>query len=118
MRSIYWGYKVNQSPSVGKLLQEQRFDLKIGTSRYGVPIQNVLPSVSKALKTSRSTLIAFGSPKMGLKEILAQEKLDPEDVFHYFLNTVPDQQTATVRTEEAIMVSLAILDLVANLAGL
>lgn len=109
--SRYWGYNVSQSPSLGKLLHEQRFRLRIGTSRYGVPIQEVLPSLSKALRASPSTLIAFGSPKMGLSAILAQEKLHPEDVFHYFVNTVPDQQTVTVRTEEALPISLGILTL-------
>ena len=50
---------------------------------------------------------------MGLREILKHENLDPKDVFDFFVNTVPDQHTATVRTEEAILISLGIL----NLAG-
>ena len=117
MRPIYWGYRVYEASSLGKLLNDVRWDLRIGTSRYGIPVQEVLPALSKDLKTSRSTLLAFGSPKMGLREILAQEKTDPKDVFHYFVNTVPDQQTATVRTEEAILLSLGILNLTGNVAG-
>ena len=115
--SIYWGYRVNKAKYLGKALKDQPWDLKIGTSRYGVPVQEVLPALSKALKTSSSILVAFGSPKLGLGEILKQEKLDPKDVFDYFVNTAPDQQTATVRTEEAILVSLGILNLARNLAG-
>jgi predicted SPOUT superfamily RNA methylase MTH1 len=46
-----------------------------------------------------------------------QEKLDPKDVFNYFVNKAPDQQTVTVRTEEAILLSLGILNLAAKLAG-
>ena len=42
---------------------------------------------------------------------------DPKDVFDFFVNTVPDQQTATVRTEEAILISLGILNLAEKLAG-
>jgi len=113
----YWGYRVHKAASLARLLNGQRRDLKIGTSRYGTTIQELLPSLSKALKNSRSTLIAFGSPKMGLREILAQEKLDQKDAFTYFVNTVPDQQTATVRTEEAIFISLGILNLAAKLTG-
>jgi len=91
--------------------------LKIGTSRYGTPIQEVLTNLTEGLKTSHSTVIAFGSPKTGLKEMLVQERLDPKHAFHYFVNTVPDQQTATVRTEEAILISLGILNLAQRLTG-
>lgn len=117
IQPIYWGYRVHKSESLGKVLKDRLWGLKVGTSRYGVRVQEVLPSLSKALKTSRSTLVAFGSPRMGLGEILKQEKLDPKDVFNYFVNTAPDQHTVTVRTEEAILVSLGILNLARKLAG-
>ena len=117
MRPIYWGYRVYKAKSLGRILSQQRWELKVGTSRYGTPIQEALPFLSEGIKTSRSMLIAFGSPKMGLGEILEKEKLDPNGAFQYFVNTVPDQQTATVRTEEAIFVSLGILNLAAKLAG-
>jgi len=38
-------------------------------------------------------------------------------VFDYFVNTVPGQQTVTVRTEEAIFVTLGLLNLARKLAG-
>jgi hypothetical protein len=113
-RPTYWGYRVHRAKSLGAILKEQ-WDLKIGTSRYGTPIQEVLTQLSKALKISRSTFIAFGSPRMGLKEILAAENLAPNNAFHYFVNMVPDQQILTVRTEEALLVSLGILNLTARL---
>jgi len=116
MSPIYWGYRVSEAKSLGTVLKEQ-WNLKIGTSRYGTPIQEVLTNLTEALKSSRSTVIAFGSPKTGLREMLAQERLDPKDVFDYFVNTVPDQQTATVRTEEAILISLGILNLAQRLTG-
>ena len=56
-------------------------------------------------------MVAFGSPRFGLREILQQEKLDRNDVLDYFVNTIPSQKTATVRTEEALLVSLGILNL-------
>jgi hypothetical protein len=111
----YWGYRLYKAQSLGRTLSERHWDLKVGTSRYGTAIQEALPSLSASLRTSRSTLVAFGSPKMGLKEILAQERLDPKDAFTYFVNTVPDQQTATVRTEEAFFISLGILNLASKL---
>jgi hypothetical protein len=113
----YWGYKVNRALSLGKLLQERHFDLKIGTSRYGSHVTEIWPSLMAGLKTAEAVLVAFGSPKSGLREILQHEKLDPTHLFDYFVNTIPNQQTATVRTEEAILVSLGILNLAENLAG-
>ncbi len=115
IQPIYWGYRVHEAASLGKVLGNQQWELKVGTSRYGVPVQEVLLSLSRALKTSRSTLVAFGSPKMGLGEILKQEKFAPKDMFDYFVNMVPDQKTATVRTEEALLVTLSILNLMRTL---
>ena len=117
IQPIYWGYTVHKMKSFSSALKDRLWDLKIGTSRFGIPVQDVLPTLSQDLKTSRSTLVAFGSPKMGLREILEQEKFDPKNVFDYFVNTAPDQQTVTVRTEEAILVSLGILNLVRKFTG-
>jgi hypothetical protein len=55
-------------------------------------------------------LVAFGSPRLGLKEILVQEGKSPDDVFNFFVNTVPGQNVATVRTEEAVFISLGVLN--------
>ena len=117
VKRLYWGYRVYKAGSLGKVLKDQPLSLKIGTSRYGAPVQEVLPSLSKDLKISQSTLVAFGSPKLGLGDILKREKLNPKDVFDYFVNAAPDQQTATIRTEEAILISLGILNLAEKLAG-
>ena len=92
------------------MLEKERFDLKIGTSRYGVQIQEVWTNISKSLGDAGSALLAFGSPRIGLKEILAQENRNPGDVFDFFVNTVPNQNVATVRTEEAVLISLGIVN--------
>jgi predicted SPOUT superfamily RNA methylase MTH1 len=110
--SIYWGYKVRQSKfKLGILLEKERYDLKIGTSRYGTNVLDVWSKVSDSLKNAGSGLIAFGSPRLGLREILGQEGKRAVDCFDFFINTVPEQGVATVRTEEALLVTLALLDL-------
>ena len=109
--SIYWGYRVTRSKSkLASMLERERFDLRIGTSRYGVQIQEVWTKISNSLENVGSILMVFGSPKMGLKEILTQESKSPDDVFNFFVNMVPDQKVATVRAEEAIFISLGILN--------
>jgi predicted SPOUT superfamily RNA methylase MTH1 len=110
--SIYWGYNVSVSNlPLGETIKEGRFDLVIATSRYGRDIGELLEELKKAWNDSTNALIAFGAPKKGLREILAQEDLKIEDVAHFNLNTVPVQAVETVRTEEAVLASLAIINL-------
>jgi len=109
--SIYWGYRVRQQKfSLGTLLKKEKFDLSIGTSRYGTNVLDVWSKISSSIRNVGSVLVAFGSPRLGLTEILSQEGKTPGDVFDFFINTVPAQNVATVRTEEAILISLALLN--------
>jgi predicted SPOUT superfamily RNA methylase MTH1 len=112
----YWGYRVVKAEfRLGEFIDKGKFDLAIGTSRYGSPIANVWSGLVDALKGARQVLVAFGSPRMGLRDILRQEKMAPEDVFDYFVNTVPNQNVATVRTEEAILISLGVFKLATSI---
>jgi predicted SPOUT superfamily RNA methylase MTH1 len=115
-RELYWGYSVSVADSsLDKFIKNHRFDLKIGTSRYGSSLQTLWPRFANSLKNATDLLIAFGSPKMGLKDILVQQGEAPENLFDYFINTVPDQSVSTVRTEEAIFISLAIFNLATSI---
>jgi predicted SPOUT superfamily RNA methylase MTH1 len=109
--SIYWGYRVRQPKfRLGNLIEKEKFDLTIGTSRYGARLQDVWSRIRDSLRSAGSVLVVFGSPRMGLKEILGQEGKRPGEVFDYYVNTVPQQNVSTVRTEEAILVSLGIFN--------
>ncbi len=112
----YWGYKiVKADSSLGKFIEQAEFDLAVGTSRYGTPVANLWSSLTSSLKNAEHVLMAFGSPKMGLRDILKLENKVPDEVFDYFLNTVPNQNVSTVRTEEAIFISLGILNLATSI---
>ena len=112
----YWGYNVVEAGcSLARINEKKNFDLTIGTSRYGAPIAELWLDLASLLKTSKRILIAFGSPKNGLREILGQEKKEPKDVFDYFINTVPNQNVSTVRTEEAILISLGVFNLATSI---
>lgn len=114
--STYWGYKVVKADSsLGKLVEKKEFDIAVGTSRYGSPIADLWSSLASSLKNAEQTLVAFGSPKMGLRDILKQENKAPENVFDYFVNAVPRQNVSTVRTEEAILISLGIFNLATSI---
>jgi len=109
--SIYWGYRVRaQKTALGTILEKEKYDLRVGTSRYGQQLKDVWSKIAGLLKDEGSLLIAFGSPKAGLCDILQKEGKKPEDVFDVYVNMVPNQKTLTVRTEEAVTISLSILN--------
>lgn len=107
---------------------------RIASSRYGeVLTTSLLRTLRQRLaptgRSSDAFTVAFGAPERGLPEILG---VDPEAVgarddtsddvsefesesdrsrFDLWLNTVPNQGSATVRTEEAMFATLACLNL-------
>ncbi len=112
----YWGFKTAVAKStLGKIAQSGEFNVTIGTSRYGTPIERVWAGLAASLISAKSVLLAFGSPKFGLKDVLRQEHTAPEKAFTYFINTMGGQEVSTVRTEEAVLSTLAILNLAQNL---
>ncbi len=106
----YWGYVVFDSGvTLGSLLRESMFDLVIATSRRGDAWSRVAPLIGRELAGADSTILLFGSHRAGLQEILSHENLKLDDVVQFTVNTIPSQGTATVRTEEALYASLALL---------
>ncbi len=111
----YWGYRVNVSNTpLGRFLKKHPYDLIMATSRRGVPFTDVLDELATRWKKSRTVLVAFGAPTQGLYEITAREGVDLKEVAHFVVNTIPHQGTETVRTEEAVYATLAILNLLVN----
>ena len=111
---FYWGYRVKKSSSpLGRILKNREYDLVIATSRRGEPVMKVIDRLLNRWKRSSKVLIAFGSPTQGLQEIIKQENIRLEDVAHFIINTIPDQGVETVRTEEAIYATLAVLNILA-----
>jgi len=107
----YWGYTVTSSKvSFGKLTKSGAYDLVVATSKIGAPLTQVTDELAERWKKAGSVLVAFGAPTQGLQEIVAQEKLGLGEVADFTVNTIPDQGTETVRTEEALYASLALLN--------
>jgi len=107
----YWGYQVVVSNmAFGQLAKSRSFDLTVATSKHGVAFMEVIEELVKRWKESRRVLVAFGAPTRGLYEIVAQEDLKLGEVTDFVVNTIPGQGTDTVRTEEAVYASLAVLN--------
>ncbi len=110
--NVYWGYRINPSwKTLKDLIEDSRFDIKIATSKYGRSISELIPDLTDRLKASRRILILFGAPAKGLYEIAEAVGVDLEEAVDYVINTIPNQATETVRTEEAIYATLSILNL-------
>ncbi len=111
----YWGYEVRSAPSLGKLVKSIKSDLIIFTSKKGRIITELWSELIDEVKRANSILLIFGSPKRGVFEILSDENMNPMQISKFIINTMPDQKTATVRTEEALLASLAIFNLAIHL---
>ena len=108
----YWGYMVTvENHSFGKLVENRKFDLTIATSKIGVKFMEVAGKIAEKWKKANDMLMAFGAPARGLHEIVGDEGANLNDIADFVVNMVPEQGTETVRTEEALFVSLAILNM-------
>jgi predicted SPOUT superfamily RNA methylase MTH1 len=108
----YWGYTVNvERRSFGNLLKSRNFDLTIATSKYGSPFAEQSDLIRTEWRRSHAVLVMFGSPTRGLHEIAKSEGTVLEKIVDFVVNTIPSQGTETVRTEEALLSTLAIFNL-------
>lgn len=107
----YWGYAVTvEKLPFRKMVKTEGFDLAIATSKYGVPFRNVAEKIAQKRRKADTIFVAFGAPTKGLFEIVKQEDFDLAEIVDFVVNTVPMQGTETLRTEEALIASLAILN--------
>lgn len=90
----YLGFEVARAPSLRVALKDR--GPYIGTSRDGEPF-------SKKHLAPEGIALLFGSPDKGVEELLGESPRFP------MVNTIPDQGTKTVRTEEAILASLGLI---------
>jgi hypothetical protein len=107
----YWGYTVRiEKRPFGQLIQSNEFDLKIATARIGDTFADLVIKIGERWNLSSNVLLAFGAPARGLHEIAEDEHLKVDAISDFVVNTIPDQGTATVRAEEAILATLAIFN--------
>ena len=85
------------------------YDLKLGTSDKG----DVIDFVDfKRVAGFKHGIVFFGGLE-GIEGIIAEEEFSSlkvkniESMFDMYLNTCPEQGTRTIRTEEAIVLSMA-----------
>ncbi|KAM3911556.1 putative methyltransferase C9orf114 [Leptodactylus fuscus] len=107
---IYWGYRVRLASCLSAVFTECPFkdgyDLTIGTSERGSSVEDV------TLSHFQHAVVVFGGLRGLEASVDSDQNLDIEEpgiLFNHYLNTCPDQGSRTIRTEEAILISLAAL---------
>jgi predicted SPOUT superfamily RNA methylase MTH1 len=106
----YWGYNIHVvGGGLSKLASRNDFDLMLATSRHAPLFRDIESQFRVRLAEAKSVLIAFGSPRNGIREILSKDDLDMSEVFDFSANVIPDQGSVTVRTEEALAASLSLI---------
>ena len=107
----YWGYTITiENRPFGEFVESGKFELTIATSKLGTIFMEIAGKIGEKWEKSRHVLVAFGAPTRGLHEIVKTEGINLDDVVDFVVNMVPEQGTETVRTEEALLASLAILN--------
>ena len=109
---IYWGFRVQrEDASLSNIVGRMGQDLTLSTSREGADVRVVVADLREKWQASRKPLVLFGSPERGIEEILSDANSSVDKVADFNLNMVPGQSVETVRTEEALMISLSVLRL-------
>ncbi|XP_028128862.1 putative methyltransferase C9orf114 [Diabrotica virgifera virgifera] len=107
---VYWGYTVRIATSLSKVFSQcpykEGYDVSVGTSDKGMSVDDFSCPAYKNL------LVMFGGLQ-GIEAALENDQVlnidDPKLLFDHYLNTLPEQGSKTIRTEEAILISLAAL---------
>jgi predicted SPOUT superfamily RNA methylase MTH1 len=106
---VYDGFTTAIMGSLQDILRD--YQLRIATSRKGENIAKIIPELVKDIGNAQKTCIAFGAADRGLYEIVEETGGSMEKLFHKIVNTVPGQGVRTVRTEEALAYTLAIINI-------
>ncbi|HUS76039.1 MAG TPA: putative RNA uridine N3 methyltransferase [Methanothrix sp.] len=105
---IYWGYETEVVESLEGFLASRKDAQIVLTSRNG---KAATPEILQKLGQSgrkRDLAVVFGSPARGVDAFLRSEAIGRYEM----INTIPHQGTETVRVEEAVFATLALLNLV------
>lgn len=131
--NLYWGYYVRKTKSLKEAISENIFcpgrknfyDLIIGTSDKGTCIDEINfkknaskgegngQDAKKARAEFNHILVVFGGVRGLEHSVSCDQELknctNVPSLFDYYINTCPNQGSTTIRTEEAILITLSAL---------
>lgn len=103
---VYWGYNViSSNKSLKNSLKLIKPDFVVETSRYGEPINSIFDELKCKVEDCNNVAVLFGGPYASISEDVSNPNWDVVKV-----NTIPSQGTETVRTEEAVLATLSLIN--------
>jgi predicted SPOUT superfamily RNA methylase MTH1 len=106
----YFGFDVETTNNLVEYLQANMAKTRIALSRLGTVFSKVESEIESVLNSSESMIAIFGGPQFGIRELLAGKKDTLKESVDFWVNTITDQGTETVRVEEALWASLAMFN--------
>jgi predicted SPOUT superfamily RNA methylase MTH1 len=111
---VYWGFEASRTGDLLDLLKRSNAMTRIGFSRKAPPLQKLERDLRTTVSNTGSVLAVFGGPTRGILELCGSQRDDVKRQIDFWVNTISDQGSETVRLEEALIVSLGLLN---NLVG-
>lgn len=113
----YWGFNVRKARSLSDVFTEcgyeGGYDITIGTSERGVPLESIYSEGEVRITGKfKHLLLVFGGVaglEVAVKNDEELQKLgvvEAKDVFDRWINVCPGQGSRTIRTEEAVWIGL------------
>jgi predicted SPOUT superfamily RNA methylase MTH1 len=106
----YWGFEVERVTDLAKFLEESDDATRIGFSRKAPSYHQIENDLKSTIAGTQSVLAVFGGPGHGILDFFGEERESVKSSIDFWVNTIPDQGTETVRLEEALFTSLGLLN--------
>jgi predicted SPOUT superfamily RNA methylase MTH1 len=110
---LYWGYSIRIVDKFSEIFEnciyEDGYDLLIGTSDKG---KDYREESFEGFEHFNHALLIFGGLQGIEGMVEADEKYDVKNIpsiFNFYVNTCPSQGLRTIRTEEALLITLSVL---------
>ncbi|CAB4477320.1 DUF171-domain-containing protein [Rhizophagus irregularis] len=119
---LYWGYNIRIADSISKVFTEcsypDGYDVAIGTSERGKVVDDIIDD----LPEFNHLLIVFGGlggieAAIDVDEDLKCSGEEADALFDLWVNTCPNQGSRTIRTEEAVLITMSALRVAINIKG-
>jgi len=107
---LYWGFEVQSIEDLVQYLKDSAHATRIAFSRMGEPFETLQAEIQSSVNKTRNVIALFGGPYQGLREIFGDRLKSLETNTEFWVNTIPGQGTETVRLEEALFASLALIN--------
>lgn len=107
---MYWGFEVLRAGRLSVILDEYGNSTRIGFSRRASSFRQLEKEIAATVTSTGSVLAIFGDPAEGILDIHTEERDLIKSRVDFWVNSIEGQGTETVRLEEALFVSLGLLN--------